>query len=101
LLELVGPVVLGRLVGCADTVGAEVGLLLGWPVGEPDGCEVGGAEGRGVGADCGAGDSVGAKVGFAEEREPSLLYSPRVALTPELASEVTARDVTVKSTLSA
>ncbi len=37
LLELVGPAVLGILVGCADTVGAEVGLLLGWA----EGCELG------------------------------------------------------------
>jgi hypothetical protein len=37
LLVLVGPAVLGTLVGCADTVGAEVGLLLGCD----EGCEVG------------------------------------------------------------
>ena len=36
-LVLVGLALLGTLVGSADTVGAEVGLLLGWA----EGCEVG------------------------------------------------------------
>ena len=37
----VGPLVLGWLVGCGETDGAEVGLLLGCPMGSLEVCELG------------------------------------------------------------
>jgi len=49
----VGPLVLGWLVGCADTVGSAVGRLLGCVDGSLEGCEEGtydgAVEGRRVG----------------------------------------------------
>ncbi len=41
LYVLVGPLVLGWLVGCGEIDGVAVGLLLGWPEGTLEGCEVG------------------------------------------------------------
>ena len=41
LYVLVGPLLLGWLVGCGDTDGAEVGLLLGWRERTCEGCEDG------------------------------------------------------------
>ena len=41
LYVFVGPLVLGRLVGCDEIDGAVVGLLLGWSEGALDGCEDG------------------------------------------------------------
>ncbi len=38
---LVGPLLLGWLVGCGETDGAALGLLLGWPEGLLDGCDTG------------------------------------------------------------
>ena len=46
---MVGPLLLGWLVGCGETDGADVGLLLGWPVGALEGCAEGFALGAAVG----------------------------------------------------
>ena len=49
LYVMVGPLLLGWLVGCGETDGAEVGLLLGWLEGELEGCAEGFAVGAAVG----------------------------------------------------
>ena len=49
LYVLVGPLLLGWLVGCGETDGAEVGLLLGLPVGVLEGCEDGSTMGATLG----------------------------------------------------